>query len=160
MLKNLIKYLFLLSFLTFASANETNINLLIQQAHKENKFIMFFHHIPGCPYCKRMLDENFQDQRVLDAISQDFLLVDIYTADTKTITYKDFVGNPKEFSNHVGAVAYPATIFMDSNGKIIHGAIGYRNIEEYLAEISYISSKNYQEMDLESYKIKLELEKD
>lgn len=151
-----------LFFIIVVSSNaaDIDINKLIQTAKQQNKHIMFFHHIPGCPYCKAMLDESFQDDSILDVINKNFLYVDIYTANKDDIIFKDFQGSFKEFSTYIGAFVYPSTIFMNNDGEVIHTAIGYRNIDEYYAEITYVSTENYKKMDLESYILKLEFEKD
>lgn len=160
MFKKFTKFFLILILVTFAHSTEVNLNKLLQEAAKQNKFIMLYHHIPGCPYCKRMLDENFKDPNILDVINKDFIYVDIYTADAGPVKFKDFTGTHKEFSVYIGAAAYPATIFLNSKGEVVHRAIGYRNSDEHFADITYISTKSYQTMDLESYIEKLEFEKE
>jgi len=49
---------------------------------------------------------------------------------------------------------------MNSEGEVIHRAIGYKNIDEYLAEMKYVSTKSYKTIDLESFNQKLEFEKE
>jgi len=137
---------------------DIDVNKLIQIAKKQNKQIMFFHHIPGCPYCKGMLDENFKNATILKEIDKNFIYVDIFTANKDSVRFQDFKGTYKEFSKYMGAVAYPATVFMNNEGKIVHRAIGYRNVNEHSAEIRYVSTKSYKTMDLESYITKIELE--
>lgn len=160
MLKNILKPLLLLLFFSNAHSAEIDIDKLLQDAKNQNKHIMLFHHIPGCSYCERMLEENFKDQNLLKVINKNFIHVDIYTADKSMIKFKDFRGTHKEFSEHMGAVAYPATIFINTNKEVTHRAIGYRNIDEHFADITYISTKSYKTMNLESYIEKLEFEKD
>jgi len=137
---------------------DIDLDRLLQTANKQNKQIMFFHHIPGCPYCKTMFDENFKDASSLKEIDNSFVYVEIYTANKSAIKFKDFRGSHEEFSAYIGAFVYPSTIFMNDEGKIIHKAIGYRNIDEYLLEIKYVSSKSYKTMDLEAYIQKQEME--
>lgn len=137
---------------------DINIDKLLQTAKKQNKHIMFFHHIPECPYCKAMLDENFKDATILKEISKNFVYVNVYTTNKGTIKFRDFEGTYKEFSKHMGAVAFPATIFMNGDGKVVYRAIGYRNIDEHFSEITYISTNSYKTIDLESYITKIELE--
>lgn len=155
-----MKSFLLLVLFTNAHAAEVNVDKLLQEAKDQNKSLMFFHHIPGCPYCKRMLDENFKDETILNVVNENFIYVDIYTADKDSVTFKKFSGTHKEFSVYIDAVAFPATIFMNSNGNVTHRAIGYRNIDEHFADITYISTKSYKTMSLESYIEKLEFEKD
>jgi thioredoxin-related protein len=151
--------LLVLSFSLFLNA-DANMDKELAKAQKENKYVMFFFHIPGCPYCGAMLEENFKDEETKELIKEHFVYVDIYTGDKHKVKFKKFEGNNKEFAKHIGAFAYPATLFMDKSGKIIHGAIGYRNVDELLSEIKYITTKNYQNMNLEDFKNKLEFESD
>jgi len=141
-------------------AKEININKTLQEAKLQNKQIMLFFHIPRCPYCTSMLKENFNNKKILDNISKNFILIDIYTADKKIVIFNDFKGTPKEFAKLIGASAYPATIFMNRSSRVIYKSIGYRNIEEQLAEIKFIATNSYKTIDLETFKINLEIEDD
>ncbi len=152
-MKKLLKILLLLSTLfVFSNANDININKVL----KNNKQIMFFFHIPRCPYCERMLDNNFKDEEILSEINKNFTLIDIYSADDGIITFNDFSGDRKEFAKYIGGSVVPATLFMDIDGKIIHKAIGYRNIQEHLAEIKYVGTKSYLKTNLETFIQELE----
>jgi len=154
------KFLLLFLLAIFVNATEMDINKLIAEAKNQNKFIMFFHHVPGCPYCQAMLDENFKDENILEVMNKNFIYVDIYTANKGTIVFKDFSGNYKDFSKYIGAFAYPATVFMNNEGKVVHIAIGYRNIDEHLTDITYVSTKSYETMNFQAYKEKRDFEKE
>lgn len=47
---------------------------------------------------------------------------------------------------------------MNTNAKTLHKAIGYRNIQEYIYEIKYITTKNYNKMPLDEFIVKMEME--
>ncbi len=156
----LLAALLLLNITTFSMAQSVNIDAKLENAKKDNKHLMVFFHIPHCPYCKRMLDKNFKDEKVLGLIEENFILVDLFTADSDQIILKDFKGTIKEFAKHIGAVAYPATIYLDPKGEIVFRSIGYRNIIEYIPEIKYIATKSYKNKDFEAYKLELEMADD
>ena len=158
MLKKFIKPLLLLFSFAILNASDIDLDKIVEVAKAQNRQILIFHHVPNCPYCKTMLDENFKDDTILKEISKNFVYVDIYTADKGSIKFRDFKGSHKEFSAYIGAVVYPSTIFMNNEGEVIHRAIGYRNIDEYLAEMKYVSTQSYKTMDIESYLQKLEME--
>jgi thioredoxin-related protein len=53
----IVKFIFVtLLALNVLNAEELNLNDSISKAKKESKHLMLFFHIPGCPYCKRMLE--------------------------------------------------------------------------------------------------------
>lgn len=159
-LLSFVKPFLLFTLVISAYGIDIDIDKLLQTAKKQNKQIMFFHHIPRCPYCETMLAENFHDTTILKEIDKKFLYVDIYTANKGNIKFQDFQGSYKEFSTFIGAFVYPSTIFMNDKGEVVNKAIGYRNIEEHFAEIKYVSTESYKTMDLESYTMKLEFEKE
>ncbi len=160
-MQNIIKILVTLSFLfSFGNASDIDVNKILEEAKQENKQILFFFHIPDCPYCKRMIDENFKNEEVLKEIKKSFIKVDIHTADSGTVTYKDFKGTRDEFAKYLGAVAFPSTLFIDSDKKIVHHTIGYRNIDEFLSELKYVGTKSYKTTTLETFTENLEFEKD
>ena len=160
-LKSLLSIVILIIFSVNLNASEIiDIDSKVKLAKKETKAIMMFFHVPYCRYCESMLDNNFKDKKTLDEIKNNFILVDIYTANKSKVKFKDFEGSTKEFAKYIGAFAYPATIFLDENSKTIHSSIGYRNIQEYLSEIKYIATKSYGKISLEKFREDLEFSED
>ena len=155
--KTLTSFLFLMAISSLHGA-DIDVDKLLVRAKEQNKYLLFFHHIPRCPYCKAMLDENFKDEKIVKEIAANFIHVEIYTANQGSVRFQEFEGSTKEFSAHVGAFVYPSTIFMNGEGAVVHTAIGYRNSDEYFAELSYVATGHYKTMGLEEYKLKLELE--
>ncbi|MEA2050233.1 MAG: thioredoxin family protein [Campylobacterota bacterium] len=156
-MKRLIKVWVLISIVcTFSIAKDLNINSILNEATKSNKKVMFFFHIPHCPYCDRMLNNNFKDKNILDEINKSFILVDIYTADKGKVSFNDFKGTRKNFASYLEANVVPATLFMNNDGQIIHKAMGYRNKDEYITEIKYVSTDSYTRVDLEKFIEELE----
>lgn len=148
----------LLSTITFAQ--NIDINKKLKEAGLNDKQVMFFFHIPRCPYCETMLKENFKNKDILTVIEKNFVLVDIYTADKRTVLFKDFKGTTKEFASYIGASAYPATLFTSQEGKVVHKAIGYRNIKEFINELKYTATKSYEKIDLETFILNMEMSED
>ncbi len=161
-MKRIFRTITFVLFLTvFMNANEDiDINSKIKLAKQQNKHLMIFFHIPGCPYCKSMLSKNFKDEETLDEMRKNFIFLDLYTADDIFISFDDFDGNIKEFATHIGAFAYPATIFIDNNKKTVFKSIGYRNTQELLAELNYISSASYKTTSLKKFTESWEFERD
>ena len=160
-MKSFIKILLLISiFIGTIEAKPINVNQILQMAKQKDKKIMFFFHIPYCHYCESMLDENFKDKNTLKYIKKYFILVDIYSTKKQIVIFKNFKGTHKEFAKYLNTKAVPATFFMDKEGKIIHKAIGYRNIDEYLVEMKYVSTNSYKSQQFEAFKQKLEFESD
>ncbi len=154
------KILFVTLFLNILNAQNLDIDKLLSQAKKENKTLMFFFHMPSCPYCKKMKQENFKNKEILTEINKNFVLFKISIYDEGLVRFKDFKGSKKEFSKYLKASTYPSTVFLDEKGEIVHLARGYRNIGEYLVEIKYIATKSYKKMDIQEFADELEMSED
>ncbi len=152
--------IFILLGIYLNASSIINIDNKIKLAQQQDKDIMLYFHIPNCSYCKAMLDENFKNKEILQEIKQNFIMIDMFTANSTTIKYGNFKGTIKEFAKYMGAIAYPATIFLDKDKKVVFRSIGYRNTQEYLMELMFISSKSYNKLSLEEFTLKTEFEMD
>jgi len=152
--------LFISMISTLSFSKDLDINELVKKAELQKKDLMFFFHIPECPYCERMLKKNFKDKEVLSQIDKGFVFVDIYTGSDEVVVYKDFKGTTKEFAKFMKVKMYPTTVFTNDKLERLYVSNGYRNIIEYLYEIQYISSKSYKTKDLQTFADDLEFEKD
>lgn len=160
-MKNIFKILISISFaFSFLSADNIDVNKILTNTENSDKNILIFVHSPNCSYCRRMVSQNFKNITILAEIKKNFRVIFIDIQDKGIVTFNDFKGNKKEFANHIEAVAVPATVFMDKNGKTIYSFIGYRNIDEYLTELKYISNKSYKKMSIENFREKMEFESD
>lgn len=161
MMQNIVKILIAISFLfTMGNTSDIDVNKIVLQAKKESKKILIFVHSPNCSYCRRMVSLNFQDKTVLDTVKKHFILLDIDIHEEGTIVYKGFSGDRKAFADHIGATAVPATLFMDKTSEVVYGFIGYRNIDEFLTELKYVTTKSYKSISIEEFSENLEFEKD
>ena len=155
------KILIAISFLfTIGNASDIDINKLLYQSKENSKKILIFVHTPNCSYCRRMVSENFQDKNVLNILKKYFILLDIDIREEGMVVYKEFRGNRKAFSDHIGAVAVPATLFMDQKSEVVYGFIGYRNIDEFSTELKYVTSKSYKNISIEEFSESLEFKED
>ncbi len=160
-MKKFIKiFLFISLLFNLINAKDLDLNESLKIAQKENKNLMFFFHMPLCPYCERMLEKNFKNKEVLNEIKKDFILFKISSASKDTIIFKNFKGSAKNFAKFMDAKTYPTTVFVNKNAKTIRVARGYRNIDEYLIEIKYITSKSYKKMDIQEFADELEMNED
>ena len=141
-------------------ADNIDVNKILIETKNSNKNLLIFVHSPNCSYCRRMISQNFKSKTILSHIEKNFIAVFIDIHDNGKVTFNNFKGSKKEFADHIDSVAVPATTFVDKDGKIIYNFIGYRNIDEYLIELKYISSKSYKEISIESYREKIEFESD
>ena len=160
-MQNIVKILIAVSFLfTMGNTSDIDVNKIVLQAKKESKKILIFVHSPNCSYCRRMVSQNFQDKNILHVLKKHFILLDIDIRKEGTVVYKEFRGDRKSFADHIGAVAVPATLFMDQKSEVVYGFIGYRNIDDFLTVLKYVTTTSYKNISIEAFSEDLEFEKD
>lgn len=116
------------------------------------KGIMLFFTMENCPYCDRMKNYTFKDEKVIKLIKDNFLVfeVDIYGS----IEIKDFEGEPttqKEFAAISGAYATPTTAFYDLDGKNLVTQVGMLNEIQMQIMGEYVIEGHYKEMEFIPY---------
>lgn len=154
MKKKLILYLFLSSFFTVhLTANQSmiNMNTLLSQSSKDNKYIMVFFHINNCIYCKRMESKTLQNEVIKNTIKKDFIFLDVNTDETDKIIIKNKRYSTKEFANKHDVHFFPTVLFIDSENEVIYKARGYRDILTFKKILTYISSNMFEEMSFFEY---------
>ncbi len=160
-MQNIVKILIAISFLfTAGNTSDIDVNKLLLQTKENSKKILVFVHSPNCSYCRRMVSQNFQDKNILNILKKHFILLDIDIREEGIVVYKEFRGNKKEFADYIGAIAVPATLVMDQKSKVVYSFIGYRNKDEFLIELKYITSESYKKVSIEEFSENLEFKKD
>ncbi len=112
------------------------LEVLKQEAARENKKIFIYLHYKGCPHCVRMDKNVLNTTEVGEYYNNLFvsLSLDIHTDSLGTY-----------FSSEYLLGGYPAYLYFDSNGNLKHKYQGYRTPKEFIqiAETAFNESKNF-----------------
>lgn len=138
---------------------DLNIDILSKEAKKYNKQLLLFFHMTYCPYCEKMLEENFKDKKFLKEFNKNFILVDINVNDSGNIIYKEFNGDRSDFAYEYDVRFYPTTKFINDD-KITYSVKGYRNKEKFDLILKYVKTKSYGKMTLEEFIDEVEMADD
>ncbi len=121
-------------------------------AAKSRKHLMLFMHLKACPYCARMLDENYRTGRNKVYVQKYFDVVAINIRGDKEVTWKgDKVLSEMSFSQAIGVFATPTIVFLNSNGKEILKINGYRKPEAFRTVLEFVANKHYRNMSLPQF---------
>lgn len=150
----MIKILYIvlaLSLSIYASGSDININQLNKQANKENKHTLIFFHMDYCPYCEKMIEESFEDEKTKDQLKKDFIVIDINVDDEENIIFNDFKGDKSKFAKELDISFYPTVLFLDNEDYVAYTLKGYREKEVFQKVLKFIKSKSYEDMDFSEY---------
>lgn len=124
-----------------------------EDAAAEDKHVMLFFHMNGCPYCYQMAVENFIESPHVDFIKDNFNVIELNWDGSREVVFNEEVSLPeKELARHLGARATPTTIFLDAEGNPIFRVDGYRDPAAFKTIVDYVSGKHYESLSFQEFK--------
>lgn len=124
----------------------------VEEASDDEKKVILFFHLAGCPYCNAMLDQNFKSGKNPDFIKQNFIVIAVNVKGDREITMPDGESmSEKELAKLLGVKYTPAIVFLDKNGKQVFRTNGYRNSELFANTLKYVSQGHYQSQTLNQF---------
>ena len=132
----------------------------LEEAADENKHVMIYFHQDGCPYCAKLVQDNFHDEKLVAKLQKNFDTIETNMWGDRELT--DWNGNDyteKEFSTKMKIQFTPTLVFLNSKGEILLRLNGYQSIEKMHATLDYISNKNYLDQSYASYINNLKINK-
>jgi thioredoxin-related protein len=124
----------------------------IAEATQQGKHLMLFMHLEECPYCARMLRENFVSGERRDRIQKHFDVVgvdfrggrEVTWVDGKTYSERRLVAMLKVFGT-------PSIIVFDADGgKALH-LTGYRDPQAFGLALDYVQQQRYRSQSLAAF---------
>lgn len=133
-----------------------DFNQITKEIPTDKKSVIIFFHTEHCPYCQKMIKEQFDNPINRKKIEKDFYFIDINLDLNTKIIYKNFSGTALEFANLFDVKFYPTILFMKNN-IVVSSIKGYRNPNKFDLILKYISTGSYESMDLETFINELEM---
>lgn len=108
----------------------------VAEAAQAGKRLMVYFHQDGCPYCKKLVEVNFRDPRIVARTQRHFNAIDINIFGGREVTWVDGRAMPeKAFAAFMKIRATPTLVFLDASGKVVHRIDGYLPPDEFLAAL-------------------------
>ena len=121
-----------------------------KEAADENKHLILFMSLNGCPYCTKMLDEVFEGDK--EYIQKHFDSVAINIKGAREVT-PDASGEitEKQFASKMRVLFTPTILFLDGDAKPIYRINGLWNAKMFHVALEFVQSKSYKTMSLPSF---------
>ncbi len=122
------------------------------EARALGKHLMVFMHLDECPYCDKMLKENFISGPTQEFMDQNFEVIGVNIRGDLEVTWIDgSVYTEMELTKHLKTVATPTMVFLDLEGNKVLQLNGYRDTRSFQYALEYVQSKNYLEQSFADY---------
>ncbi|MCU7940291.1 MAG: thioredoxin fold domain-containing protein [gamma proteobacterium symbiont of Bathyaustriella thionipta] len=124
----------------------------LDDANEQGRQIILYFHQDGCPYCKKLLDDNFTHKEIVRKMNQKFDLLEINMWGDKTVTLLtgDEVSE-KEFAKQMKVMFTPTLIVLNHEGEQQFRMIGYYAPDKFSAALDYVLLKSEENIAFNDY---------
>jgi len=122
------------------------------EAAQEGKHVILFMHLNGCPYCYKMIEENFKHAPYTDFIKQNFDTIQVNIKGDREIAFDAGTTlNEKDLAKLLKVSYTPTIIFLDGDNKTVLRLNGYRSVKAFGYALRYVREKAYLKTSLSRY---------
>ena len=128
-----------------------------KEAADSGKHMLIFAHLNGCPYCNKMLKDNFvafeKDGGNRELIEANFDSIDLNIKGSRNVIFDEDTKVPEiELAQALQIVYTPTLLFMNSKNKVVSRINGYRSPREFRQVLNFVKDKAYETTDFSSYR--------
>ena len=121
----------------------------IEEAAEENRRVMIFFYQDGCPYCKKLLEDNFGQREITEKTQKHFDVVTINIWGDREVTVGDKVVTEKDFAAALKVQYTPTLLFFNKDNKAVYRANGYYPPEKFDVVLDYVGQKKEAEISFQ-----------
>ena len=126
----------------------------VAEAAAEGRRVMLYFHQDGCPYCARLVEENFTDPELKSYIVEHFDGISLNMwgdRDVVSVSGRDFT--EKTFAAALQVQYTPTLVFLDESGKVALRLNGYYPPDDMRAALRFVAQKLEKQMSFAQYRL-------
>lgn len=127
----------------------------VAEAAAHGKRVMLYFHQDGCPYCARLVEENFTDAELKSYIQQHFDGISLNMwGDREVVSVGGKPFTEKTLAAALKVQFTPTLLFLNEQGKVILRLNGYQSPEKMRKALAYVAQKQENEQGFTQYMLK------
>jgi len=124
----------------------------INEASESSKRLMLYFYQDGCPYCAKLLKDNFGNTEISEKTQQYFDVVAINMwGDKETTDLDGQDSTEKQLAEKLRVQYTPTLLFFNEEGKVVSRLDGYYAPAKFNVVVDYVGNKQESKMTLQSY---------
>lgn len=124
----------------------------LTEAAAKNRHIMIYFHQNGCPYCAKLVNENFHNPKLVAKLKRDFDSIEVNIWGDRELTdWQDEEFSEKQFAAKMRVQFTPTLLFLDHQGQSVLRLNGYQSTAKMQVALDYVAGKKYREQSFASY---------
>lgn len=124
----------------------------VAEAAEQNKRVMLYFHQEGCPYCAKLVEENFTDPKIEAYVREHFDGITLNMWGDREIVSvggKDFT--EKTFATALKVQYTPTLLFLDEQGKVALRLNGYYPPDKFRQALRYVAQKQEKRVSFNEF---------
>ena len=127
----------------------------IAEATAAGKRVMLYFHQEGCPYCARLVEENFTDPAIKAYIQQHFDGISLNMwGDREVVSVGGQGFSEKTFAAALKVQYTPTLLFLDERGKVALRLNGYYPPDDFRAALDYVARKLEKQLSFADFRMR------
>lgn len=128
----------------------------VKDAAAKNKRVMLYFYQDGCPYCKKLLEDNFGQRSIAEKTQKYFDVVQINIWGDREVTdLKGATVTEKNFARDNRVMYTPTLVMLNEKGAQVMRINGYYAPHQFDAALDYVGQKKETELDFREYSKRL-----
>ena len=122
------------------------------EAGASDKQLLLFFHLNNCPYCARMLKENFISEPNQSFIQANFDCIEInIKGDREVVFDENTTLGEKALAEQLNVLHTPTIIFASSDNQPVLRINGYRNPKRFRLALDYVHQQAYKKVSFSQF---------
>ena len=124
----------------------------LDEASDENRHVMVYFHQNGCPYCAKLVKENFHNPKLVKILKENFDVIETNMwGDREVVDWNGDDYSEKEFASKMKVQFTPTVLFLDSKGETILRLNGYQKSENFINILGFLHTNAYKNTSFAKY---------
>ncbi len=128
-----------------------DLNEDIEDARQSGKRLMMFFYQDGCPYCKKLLQDNFGQRDITEKTRSHFDVISLNIWGDRDVSFGALDVIEKDFAARLKVMYTPTLIFFNEEGKVVLRANGYYHPAKFNAALDYVLGHHDKKETFRSY---------
>lgn len=124
----------------------------IAEATESNKRLMLYFYQDGCPYCAKLLNDNFADREIAKKTQDHFEVIAINMwGDREVLDLAGETTTEKQFASALRVQYTPTLLMLDETGKVILRINGYFAPHKFTVALDWAGGRQEKRIDFRSF---------
>lgn len=123
----------------------------IKKAAEDGKYVLVYFWNHGCGWCKRMEQDTYANEKVMDIVNAYFAPVMVNASSNEYYNTKDGRITTRQLVNRFRLRGFPTSCFLKPDGSILTCQPGYVPPQKFETILRYIGEEHYKYESFQEY---------